>query len=116
MLFRTLLASLLAAVVTASREPPSASRVIRFIDQHGNIRTGSPIKSNEGLRAQIIEGADAFGSLELTNDIAEVKTLLAPVPQVVPCLFLCVRWSIVEILAHAFISCLLSRPWCLGSG
>jgi len=81
MLFRTLLASLLAAVVTASREPASASRVIRFIDQHGNIRTGSPIKSNEGLRAQIIAGADAFGSLELTNDIAEVKTLLAPVPQ-----------------------------------
>lgn len=71
---------LVLAVQFSASQQQHASRVIRFVDSDGQVRTGSPIKSASGLHAQLVECPDAFGSLALTDTVVKVKTLLAPVP------------------------------------
>nr|CCA25978.1 fumarylacetoacetate (FAA) hydrolase putative [Albugo laibachii Nc14] len=78
-----ILPSMQSHISTASSEKRFATRIVRFVDENGQVRCGQappPSKSLcSGTTVELIDNSDPFGKQKLTGKTAVIKKLLIPI-------------------------------------
>ncbi|KDO20101.1 hypothetical protein SPRG_14640 [Saprolegnia parasitica CBS 223.65] len=64
--------------VSLRRAMSTATRIVRFRDEHGAVRLGQQATPSSAT-AQVLAADNVLGSLALTSEVAQVRRILAPV-------------------------------------